>query len=50
MLYELRFTVIWGIALLGECMTRLVPAFTVPVSTLSWLAGARLGRDDVGCC
>jgi hypothetical protein len=37
--YERRFSLIWGTALLGECVVRLICAFTVPLPTLSWLAG-----------
>jgi hypothetical protein len=31
------YSVIWGLALLAECVTRLVGAFTLPVPTMVWL-------------
>jgi hypothetical protein len=34
---EARFTVIWGLALLADCVVRLWCAFTVPVGTMAWL-------------
>lgn len=34
---ERRFSVVWGIALLGECVVRVVGAYTVPVETMVWL-------------
>lgn len=35
---ELLFSAIWGVALLAECITRLVGAFTLPVATMVWLS------------
>ncbi len=35
---ELLFSAIWGAALLAECITRLVGAFTLPVATMVWLS------------
>jgi hypothetical protein len=34
---ELLFSAIWGLALLAECVARLVGAFALPVSTMVWL-------------
>ncbi|MGW3010618.1 VC0807 family protein [Streptomyces sp. NPDC001219] len=34
---ELRFSAIWGTALLAECVLRVVGAYTVPVDTMVWL-------------
>ncbi|MFF3393264.1 VC0807 family protein [Streptomyces sp. NPDC002669] len=34
---ETRFSVVWGVALLGECVVRAVGAYTVPVETMVWL-------------
>ncbi len=34
---ELLFSTIWGLALLAECATRLVGAYTLPVTTMVWL-------------
>ncbi|MGN5637238.1 VC0807 family protein [Streptomyces sp. AC154] len=33
---EARFSVVWGMALLGECAVRAVGAYTVPVETMVW--------------
>lgn len=33
---EARFSVVWGVALLGECVVRAVGAYTVPVETMVW--------------
>lgn len=33
---EVRFSVVWGAALLGECVVRAVGAYTVPVETMVW--------------
>ncbi|MFF1922012.1 VC0807 family protein [Streptomyces sp. NPDC058221] len=33
---ESRFSVVWGVALLGECAVRAVGAYTVPVETMVW--------------
>lgn len=35
---EMLFSVIWGVALLAECVARLIGAFTLPVSTMVWLS------------
>ncbi|MFD8826978.1 VC0807 family protein [Streptomyces sp. NPDC059605] len=34
---EIRFSMVWGAALLGECVVRTVGAYTVPVETMVWL-------------
>ncbi|MFD0340359.1 VC0807 family protein [Streptomyces sp. NPDC127117] len=34
---ELRFSAVWGAALLGECVVRAVGAYTLPVETMVWL-------------
>ncbi|MGX9891593.1 VC0807 family protein [Streptomyces sp. NPDC002276] len=34
---ERRFSVVWGVALLGECVARVVGAYTLPVDTMVWL-------------
>lgn len=34
---EYTFSVVWGLALLGECVARAVGAYTVPVDTMVWL-------------
>jgi hypothetical protein len=34
---ELQFSVIWGMALLAECVARLIGAYTLPVGTMAWL-------------
>ncbi|MFF8615756.1 VC0807 family protein [Streptomyces sp. NPDC015350] len=34
---ETRFSMVWGAALLGECVVRTVGAYTVPVETMVWL-------------
>ncbi|MFD8693737.1 VC0807 family protein [Kitasatospora purpeofusca] len=36
--YERLFSVIWGSALLAECVARVVGAFTLPVATMVWLS------------
>ncbi|MFB7554939.1 VC0807 family protein [Streptomyces brevispora] len=33
---EVRFSAVWGAALLGECVVRAVGAYTVPVETMVW--------------
>ncbi|MEU9198687.1 VC0807 family protein [Streptomyces sp. NPDC048332] len=33
---EVRFSTVWGAALLGECVVRAVGAYTVPVETMVW--------------
>ncbi|MFC5663670.1 VC0807 family protein [Kitasatospora misakiensis] len=40
--YERLFSVIWGTALLAECVGRVVGAFTLPVATMAWLSTALL--------
>ncbi len=52
--HERTFSAVWGLALLGECVARVVGAFTLPVDTMAWLStvflvgaialGAVLGR------
>jgi hypothetical protein len=39
---ERRFSVIWGAALLTECVARVVGAFTIPVDTMAWLSTVML--------
>ncbi|MGW1841878.1 VC0807 family protein [Streptomyces sp. NPDC001966] len=34
---EIRFSAVWGAALLGECVVRAVGACTLPVETMVWL-------------
>ncbi|MEK8143284.1 hypothetical protein NKH18_17530 [Streptomyces sp. M10(2022)] len=34
---ERRFSLLWGSALLAECVVRVVGAYTVPVDTMVWL-------------
>lgn len=34
---ERRFSLVWGVALLGECVARVVGAYTLPVDTMIWL-------------
>lgn len=33
---ETRFSAVWGVALLAECVVRAVGAYTVPVETMVW--------------
>jgi hypothetical protein len=35
-----RHTVIWGVVLLADCVSRVVCAYTMPVSDLAWLSAA----------
>jgi hypothetical protein len=35
---EKAYTAIWGIALLADCVARVIGAFTVPVGTMVWLS------------
>ncbi|MEU9173751.1 VC0807 family protein [Streptomyces sp. NPDC048420] len=34
---ERRFSVVWGVVLLAECVLRVVGAYTLPVDTMVWL-------------
>ncbi|GAA1414650.1 hypothetical protein GCM10009601_02830 [Streptomyces thermospinosisporus] len=34
---ERRFSVVWGAALLGECVVRVIGAYALPVDTMVWL-------------
>lgn len=34
---ERRFSLVWGAVLLGECVLRVVGAYTIPVDTMVWL-------------
>ena len=36
--HERTFSAVWGVALLGECVARVVGAFTLPVDTMAWLS------------
>ncbi|MFI5680735.1 VC0807 family protein [Streptomyces cellulosae] len=35
--FERVFSVVWGVVLLGECVVRVVGAYTLPVDTMVWL-------------
>jgi hypothetical protein len=35
--YQRRYSLIWGVFLLVDCVARTVGAFTLPVATMSWL-------------
>ncbi|MEU6826153.1 VC0807 family protein [Streptomyces atriruber] len=37
---ERMFSVLWGLALFGEALLRVVGAYTLPVDTMVWLGGA----------
>ncbi|WP_030668011.1 VC0807 family protein [Streptomyces rimosus] len=37
-----RHSAVWGIALLGECVARVIGAFTLPVDTMVWLGTVML--------
>ncbi|WP_405870427.1 MULTISPECIES: VC0807 family protein [unclassified Streptomyces] len=39
---ERLFSVVWGVALLGECVARVMGAYTIPVDTMVWLGGVLL--------
>jgi hypothetical protein len=46
---EQRFSLVWGTALLAECIVRVCCAFTVPVGTMVWLSTVlTLGSIGVG--
>ena len=34
---ERTFSLVWGVVLLGECVARVVGAYTLPVDTMVWL-------------
>ncbi|MEW2166661.1 VC0807 family protein [Streptomyces sp. NPDC007084] len=34
---ERTFSLVWGVALLGECVARVVGAYTLPIDTMVWL-------------
>lgn len=36
---ERAFSLVWGVALLIECVVRVVGAYTIPVDTMVWLGG-----------
>ncbi|MGK5629766.1 VC0807 family protein [Streptomyces sp. URMC 123] len=40
---ERTFSIVWGAALLGECVVRVVGAYTLPVDTMVWLGNVVLG-------
>jgi hypothetical protein len=47
---ELLFSTIWGLALLADCVARLIGAFTLPVPTMVWLGTVlTLGAIGVAC-
>jgi len=35
---ERRYTAVWGIVLLADCVARVIGAFTLPVGTMVWLS------------
>ncbi|MFF4250788.1 VC0807 family protein [Streptomyces sp. NPDC001663] len=35
--HERAYSVVWGVALLAECVARVVGAYTIPVDTMVWL-------------
>ncbi|MFF4489556.1 VC0807 family protein [Streptomyces sp. NPDC001544] len=39
---ERAFSIVWGAALLAECVVRVVGAYTLPVDTMVWLGGVIL--------
>ncbi|GAA3048931.1 VC0807 family protein [Streptomyces glomeratus] len=39
---ERVFSVVWGVVLLGECVVRVVGAYTLPVDTMVWLGSVIL--------
>jgi hypothetical protein len=39
---ERRFSVVWGLALLAECVARVIGAITLPVPTMVWLSNVIL--------
>jgi hypothetical protein len=46
---ERRFSLVWGVALLAECIVRVCCAFTLPVGTMVWLSTVLvLGSIGVG--
>jgi hypothetical protein len=45
---ERRFSLVWGAALLAECVVRVVGAYTLPVHTMVWLGSVILGAAVVG--
>ncbi|MFF7974661.1 VC0807 family protein [Streptomyces sp. NPDC007905] len=46
---EKAFSVVWGLALLAECVVRVVGAYTIPVDTMVWLGTViMLGAIAVG--
>ncbi|MET7647600.1 VC0807 family protein [Streptomyces sp. NPDC005426] len=40
---EVRFSAVWGAALLGECVVRAAGAYTVPVGTMVWAGTVIMG-------
>jgi hypothetical protein len=46
---ERRFSLVWGVALLTECIVRVCCAFTLPVGTMVWLSTVlTLGAIGIG--
>ena len=39
---ERVFSLVWGVVLLGECVVRVVGAYTLPVDTMVWLGSVIL--------
>ncbi|WP_037674611.1 VC0807 family protein [Streptomyces griseus] len=45
---ERVFSVVWGVVLLGECVARVVGAYTIPVDTMVWLGGVVMAVSILG--
>ncbi|MGW1163482.1 VC0807 family protein [Streptomyces sp. NPDC002519] len=45
--FERVFSVVWGVVLLGECVVRVVGAYTLPVDTMVWLGSIILAAAMV---
>ncbi len=45
---ERVFSLVWGVVLLGECVARVVGAYTVPVDTMVWLGGVVMAVSILG--
>ena len=49
--FESLYSSIWGAALLGECVARLIGAYMLPVATMVWLGGVMtLGAIGLAIC
>jgi hypothetical protein len=40
---ELRYSTVWGVILLVECVARVIGAFALPVSTMAWASDVMIG-------